>query len=214
MTQEFTILEEGTYPAVCTAVIGVGPQRVIWQDQEKIQQKIKLCFEVPSERVSFTTKEGIEKEGPMVIWSTYTYSFHENAKLRKHMNSWMGGRSDAHWNVFDIDECLGKPCLITVIHRTTPSGRTYANVDAVTKLMKGMAAPIPEGELISFDFYNHTEAEFNELKPWQQELIIKGRENELFIKQERKKVAAAELAKQRAIVAPDEDYDDDQDVPF
>jgi hypothetical protein len=172
--QEFQILDAGTHLGVCTWVVGIGMQETEWQGVTKEQEKLKLRFEVPSERVTWTTKEGEEHEGPMVIWLTVTASMHENARLRKLVQSWLGRKLDEMEAAnFDTDALLGAPCLLNVVHREY-NGKTYANIESIAPLMKMMEAPKPEGELISFDPYSHTPDEFAKLPNWLQELVNKG----------------------------------------
>ena len=163
---EFQILSAGTHAAVCTMIVGIGPQESEYQGEVSEKEKVKLRFEVPAERIEWVTKEGEKGEGPMVIWATYTASLHENAKLRQHCESWRGKAfTEAELAGFELDNVLGQPCMISVAHREY-NGKTYANISGISKLMKGIPLPQPEGALLSFDPYNHTPEELAVLPEW------------------------------------------------
>jgi hypothetical protein len=89
---------------------------------------VRLQFEVPGETVTYE-KDGQEVTGPMTIGAFYTASMHENANLRKQLESWRNKRfSDAEAEAFDIGSILGKPCQIQVMH--SDDGK-YANIMSI-----------------------------------------------------------------------------------
>lgn len=211
---DFQILDAGTHAAVCTWIVGVGPQKVEWQGKEKEQEKLKLRFEVPAERVEWETKDGEKGEGPIVIWGTYTASLGEKAKLRAHLESWRGRKfTKDELDGFDMDNILGKPCLLTVVHNQADNGKTYANIKGISKLMKGMEAPQAEGDLVSFNFYDHTTDELLALPEWLQELVRAGKD----LAKEQAARTESESAPAGATSEPDDPEDpgfDDSDIPF
>ena len=206
---DFKLLPAGTHAAVCTMIVGIGPQVVEFQDHVKESEKVKLRFEVPAERIAWVTKEGVAGEGPMVIWATYTCSLHEKSKLRKHLQAWRGRDfTEAELAGFELNNVLGKPCLLSVVHRTAPNGKTYANIDSISGLMKGMAAPLAEGELISFDFDDHSPAELAALPDWLQQVIAGG-----------KALRAEQEARALPFIAPEAEEDappwaGEEEIPF
>ena len=71
--------------------------------------------------------------------SRYTLSLHENAALRRDLQSWRGRAfTETELAGFDLKTVLGVPCMITLVH--SPDGK-YANIQAVAGLPKGMEAP-------------------------------------------------------------------------
>lgn len=169
---DFQILDPGTYPAVCTQIVGIGPQATPWGEKEKV----KIRFETPSERTQWTDGDGVEREGPMVIWASYTCSLSEKANLRKDLESWRGREFSAdELKEFDLDAILGKPCMISVAHRKGDNGRTYANITSISRLMKGIPVPQAEGDLVSFDFWSHTQEQFDALPEWLRKQIDDGK---------------------------------------
>jgi hypothetical protein len=157
----------------------------------------------------------------MVIWSTYNATLHENSKLRAHLVSWRGKQfSEQEIISFELNNVLDKPCMISVIH-TANEGRTYANVDNVSRLMKGIDVPKAEGDLITFDPYDHTPEELLALPNWLQELINTGKELEAAQKDRVRAVADKELEAMKQTVHVEDkpatiEIDDfeDKDIPF
>ena len=195
---DFELLEAGTHAAVCTMLVDIGPQETNWGEKDKI----KLRFEVPAERAQWKDKEGNEHEGPMVIWGTYTASLNEKATLRQHLEAWRGVPfTEVELMGFHLKNILGKPCMISVIHKES-GGKTYANISSISKMPKGMAIPQAEGELICFDFDDHTQADLDKLPEWLQKRVADGK---------------ALLAAQRGRINEPEPVTadaDDQDIPF
>ncbi len=166
---DFKILDAGSHAAVCTQIIGIGPQETPWGDKEKV----KVRFEVPSERVEWE-KDGVKHDGPMVIWATYTASLSEKANLRQDLESWRGRAfTKDELAGFEMDALLEVPCMLSVVHRES-NGKTYANIANISGLPKGMSAPKAEGDIVSFDPRLHSQEAFNALPEWLQERVKSG----------------------------------------
>lgn len=199
---DFKLLEAGTHAAVCTQMIDIGPQEVEWQGQVSEKNKVRLRWEVPAERVEWEDKDGNKHEGPMTIGKEYTASLHEKAVLRQHLEAWRGKTfTEAELMGFDLTNVLGAPCMLSVIHKTAQNGKTYAMVDGVSKIMKGMKVE-PEGELLAFDFDNHTEEELNSLTKWVREKVMEG-----------KAIVERQKSRSEPVAAPVAD-DLGDDIPF
>lgn len=132
----------GNHRAVCYRVIDLGTQQVEWQGQTKTQRKIMISWELVDEMMA---AHGDYPERPFSMHQRYTFSSHEKAVLRAHLESWRGvpfKDSDFGPGGFDIRNIIGKSCLLNVVQETK-AGKTYANIKAVSKLPKGMAAAQP-----------------------------------------------------------------------
>lgn len=146
--REFKPVSAGTHVAVCTMLIDVGLQPGF--ENGPPQRKVYVGFEVPSERVEFTDKNGNQVEGPSRIGRFYTASFNEKATLRHHLAAWRGRDfTPAELKGFDLFNILGKSCLINVTHKTTDA-RTYANITSIMALPKGTKGADPEGTCITY----------------------------------------------------------------
>ncbi len=122
----------GTHLAVCYQVIDLGTQEVTYDGQTKHAHQVRVSWELSDERMS---------DGrPFSVHKKYTWSMHEKATLRHHLEAWRGvafAEKDFGKGGFDIKNILGKPCILTVVQSAGNNGKTYANVAGVGKLMKG-----------------------------------------------------------------------------
>jgi len=107
------------------------------------QHKILLSWELHDEEAR------MEDGRPMTVHQRYTWSMHEKATLRKHLEAWRGAKfRDTEFGDggFDVRNLLNKSCLVSIEHNEGKNGgNTYANVTSVTKLPKGLAV----GKLIN-----------------------------------------------------------------
>jgi hypothetical protein len=162
-SKEFEHLEAGSHLARCSAVIAVGLQKnANFGDKDTLY----LRFEVPAERFEFT-RDGIEVDEPGTIWPVHNNSHHEMAKLRQHIESWLGRSFTVEEELtgFDLSALIGQPCIINVVHKES-GGKTYANVKSVSKLVKGQDAP-PQ-ELPSILFGPDDTDQYDDLPKWLQ----------------------------------------------
>ena len=172
----FELLPAGTHLAICIKLVDFGPQEVEFNNETKEQNKVRLMFEVPAERITWTDSEGVEGEGPMTVGKTYTASMYVMATLRQHLESWRGRDfTETEEMGFDIKNVLGKPCMIGVQHKEF-RGKAYAAITSISPVMKGMDVPKPENDLVAFDFDDHTEAEFEALPEWMREKVQAGKD--------------------------------------
>mgnify|MGYP001558730392 CR=1 FL=1 len=148
---EVEIVEAGSYPARVYQMIQMGN---IAGFQGQIQNKVRIGFELPTELKVFKEEKG---EQPRVISQEYTLSFHEKSKLRKVIeacdpNALKVGE-DGFLEEVDIEQLIGKECLITIAHKASKEGNQFAYIDGVTRLPKGMVCPkaINEPIVLSYD---------------------------------------------------------------
>lgn len=134
----------GTHLAICYRVIDLGTQTVEWQGDKKHQRKVLISWELPS--------EPMEDGRPFTISRRYTFSSSEKATLRQHLEGWRGKRfleSDFGPGGFDIQNILGKACLLSIVHNSK-DGKTYANIQSVSAVPKGMEIPKPSNPPLYF----------------------------------------------------------------
>jgi hypothetical protein len=131
----FELCPAGNHVAICYRVLDLGTQEVHFEKEIKYQRKIYIGWEIPGE----TMEDG----RPFVIGKRYTYSSHEKATLRQHLEAWRNKRfteADFGPGGFHIKKVLGVPCMIQVVH-TDRDGSQYANVATVGSLPKGLTVP-------------------------------------------------------------------------
>lgn len=198
----FELLDPGVYDAVCVGIYDLGPQRVEYMGQEKVQNKVRLQFEVPDERVEWTDKEGVEHEGPKTVSKTYTASLYSKAKLCEHLEGWRGRQfTDVEKMGFDLSALAGKPCRLMIQHRVHQhSGNTWADIAAISP--PGKVPAKSDTTPVIFDFDNHSQAELEALPEWMQEKIADGKAE----------VAASRPSTPAQPEASSSDNDDD--IPF
>jgi hypothetical protein len=134
---DYTPAPEGNHRAVCVAVIDLGTQTRDSAFGTKSAREIMIRWELCDELM--------DDGRPYTIGKRYSYSMHERANLRKHLESWRGvafTEADFQPGGFKIENLLGKGCLVSVKH-DDKGDRVYANVDTVTRLPKGMTPGQP-----------------------------------------------------------------------
>lgn len=138
---DFSPAPQGTHLAICNMVVDLGKQRGEYQGTPNIKHKVYIRWELPHERLKWTDRDGKEQEGPRVVSKTYTVSLHENSALRADLVGWRGRNfTPEEEAAFDISKLLGVPCMITIVHKES-AGKTFANVQSVSGVPKGMDRP-------------------------------------------------------------------------
>jgi hypothetical protein len=147
--EDFKPVSAGAHPAVCTMVADVGVQPSN-NPAFNAARKIVFRFEIGDERVTYHDKDGKEQNKPAIIYDTLTASMNKKANLRAMLEGWRGQAfTDAEAEDFDTKDVLGKPCMISVVHKES-GGKTYANISAVMRLPRGMEAPKAEAKPVYF----------------------------------------------------------------
>lgn len=160
-------VEAGTYQARCVGVVDIGVQYN--EKFEKRQEKVILIFELPTERI---TVEGEDK--PRWISKRYTANLNDKSNLYRDLCSWRGRPfTEDELHGFSLANVLNAPCVLTIVN-TERGGNKYADINAVSKIMKGMEVPPLENEALLFDMEaDDAESVFAKLPKWIQELIEK-----------------------------------------
>ena len=134
----FELIEAGVHLGLCYGVIDLGTQKVTFQNEIKLQRKVRILFELPNLKKEFKAGEG---EKPFSISKEYTLSLDAKANLYKDLVSWRGKQfTEEELEGFDISKLLGKPCQIQIIHKQGKNG-DYAAIQSITPIMKGTDYP-------------------------------------------------------------------------
>lgn len=138
--KSFELMPAGTVQAVCYAVWDLGKQKVVWNNEEKIQKKVIIAWET-----THTMKNEGEYFGKrMVVSKRYTNMLFEKATLCKDIESWRGKAfTKEEKEGFDLETLVGVNCLLSIVHNDS-KGKTYANVSNVSQIMAGQKKLIPE----------------------------------------------------------------------
>lgn len=150
---DFKPVPPGNHRGVCSMVIDLGRQSVqSAQYGNSVKHQVYLAWELPDEQIEWTDRDGVARTGPMRIGKTYTLSTHENANLRRDLESWRGKPFTVEEaEAFDVAALAGVPALINVGHKEGGNGKIYANVIAVTPLPKGMEKPAASDGAMVYD---------------------------------------------------------------
>jgi hypothetical protein len=167
-TNTYELVPAGNHLGVCWQVIDLGTQTTTFNDEIKKARRILIGWELPNELMS---------DGrPFVVSRRYTFSVHEKAMFRKHLESWRGKKfadEDFGEDGFDVRNLIGKACFVNVVHSPS-SDRTYANVDSVAPLPKGMPSPelVNEPIYLSLESGEFDPAVYQSLPEWLQGVIF------------------------------------------
>jgi len=171
---DFTPAPAGLHRAICIAYIDLGTQesqKYMCPGETVLKPQVVLMWELPDETTEY---EGEQK--PMTISKFYTKSIGEKANLGKDLESWRSRAfTDSERAAFDLDNILGKPCQVNVIHETK-NGKLRAKVDAVMPLSKGMVVPQPSTTPWRYDIAENGEAFPEQLTDGFKKIILKSQE--------------------------------------
>ncbi len=136
-SEQYPTAPEGTFPAVCVDVIDLGMVTTNFGGEENTRHMARVVWQIDEEDAD---------RKRFLVRKDYTASLHEKAKLRGELKNWRGREFTFDELVgFDLEQIVGAPCVISIVHNQGRKGGTFANVGTVAKLMKGMTALKPEG---------------------------------------------------------------------
>lgn len=127
---------EGAFPARCYKSIHFGTIPDTYNGEAKLTNKLRLDWEMPTETKIFDEDKGPQ---PLSISKDYTASFNEKSNLYRDLSSWLGNLDEL--DEFEINDVIGKDCLITVRHKVSGAGNTYAYVASISPMPKGIDCP-------------------------------------------------------------------------
>jgi hypothetical protein len=199
----------GTHVARCYQIIHIGTIVDTYQGEEKLVNKVRLVFELPLETADFG-----KGEQPFSIGRDFTLSMHEKSGLRAFVQSWLGkAMSDGEANRFDIGTLLGKEAMVSVMHRTANTGRTYADLKGASPLAKGMVCPpqVNASFLLDYDSEDF-DLRFKMLPEWLQNKVSSSAEFSKRLERSADQMNKAKaMLEKSGLVKPQENEDD---LPF
>lgn len=173
----FEPVPEGLHLAICIGVWDVGLQ---WNDKWGIAQpKGVVMWELPDDRID-VEKDGKKVNLPMSISKRYTLSLNKKANLRRDLEGWRGRSfAEEEAELFDLNAILGKGCQLNIVHEKK-GDKTYANIQSIVGLPKGMKLREPENPLRFFEIEPDSEIIIPDTAPeWIQNLIRNSEEYKL-----------------------------------
>jgi len=171
---DYTPVEAGTYAARCYSMVHIGTVKELVMGAEKALNKVRITWELPTETKEFKQGEG---EKPYSISKEFTLSLHEKSTLRKFLQSWRGKEfTEAEVQGFDIAKLIGVPCMLGVVHKTSGTGKVYADIASISAPMKGLDIPAQVNPSFEFSVLEFNKEKFEKLPQFLREKIVKSSE--------------------------------------
>jgi hypothetical protein len=130
----------GNHLSICIGVIDLGTQEKVFEGKVSWKPTVKLIWELCDE---------LRDDGkPFTLSRDFTLSLHERSGLRPFLVGWRGRDfTDEELQRFDVQNLLGVPCMLNVVHKPGKDKRIFANVTAANPLPKRTTAPDPISDL-------------------------------------------------------------------
>lgn len=166
------LIPTGNYPARIYELIELGTVDSTWMGEAKKTHKIRIGFELPTEKRVFDEKKG---EQPMVISKEMALSFGDLAGLRKIIEAVEGKKiTDAEAVNYDVLTIVSKPLLVTVSHsEPNEQGIVYANATTFSPLIKGLTVDPLSNKTRVLTYENWDEELYNSLPDFLKEKMNK-----------------------------------------
>jgi hypothetical protein len=125
---------QGQYAARCIDLIDYGMVQMTWQGRTKEKHRICLRFWCGE-----FGKDGEGKEIPLWVDAWFTLTLDERGSLRPFLQAWRGQAfTGPELAGFNVAVLVGVDAMVQVSHNVK-GDRTYANIDSIMRLPKGMA---------------------------------------------------------------------------
>ena len=163
---EFKIPSEGPTVGTVYRIIDLGSQAVEYKGESKVVKQVVLFFELPNEM----TDDG----RPLSISRVYTASLGEKSALRPVVRDLTQKPVPENFNGFDLSCLIGCSGVIDIVHRPSKDGsKMYANVQSISKIMKGTSIPPMHNEPLVFDLdpSKYSDETFNKLPEYYRKKI-------------------------------------------
>lgn len=130
---QFEPAPEGLSQVVCVDVVDLGMVKTEYGDKHMV----RLIWQLPA-----TQKNGER----FTVSQRYTISLHKKAKLRQHIEMWVGkALTPEQLKSFDLEKLLGFNGQVQITHNVADEGKVYANIQAIVPVPPGTAKLVPVG---------------------------------------------------------------------
>jgi hypothetical protein len=179
--QERKLPEAGATVGVLFSIVDMGHLETNFDNQKKWTPKVRFTFELPDQTDEYEVVENgktTKVQKPMVVSIEQTRSLGEKASLRKLLEQWRGQTfTSKELQAFSLKNLLGKPAMLTLIHKTSQQGRQYCAIAGASKLPKGMKAPASTiNDTIYYEIEEGEGGQFPDMPDWLQEKIRASKE--------------------------------------
>lgn len=145
--ENFELVPAGSHLAICCIVAYIGYHKSPGFNGKPPENRPKMVY--IWELCEKTTKEG----KPFTIACIHTDSLHAKANMRKMLECWRSRPfTSEELRGFEINKVLGKPCIVSVIHKekNNDDHELAARVQAVLAVPKGTKCPEPRLPLLYY----------------------------------------------------------------
>lgn len=145
----FPIHPEGQFAARCVDVIDLGESVVSYPGtQPYLAQKVALGFWTGE----VDPNPEVEQKVVNVVME-FTLSMGKKSNMRAFLESWRGRSytDDQAKDGVPVDKLYGASALISVEHKESGSGKTYARIKSIAPLPKAMETAVPKVEAIDYE---------------------------------------------------------------
>jgi hypothetical protein len=131
----YEVPPDGAQLSVLVGLIDLGSHERVYQGvSDGYYRQCALIWELLNEK---------QTDGrPFYVIRQFTNSYHEKAALRQWLEKWRG-KKYGEGDKIKLTDCLGRACLLTIIHGESKSGNKYAKVEGIGGVPKGMTAGKP-----------------------------------------------------------------------
>lgn len=162
---DFKQAPTGNHVARCIRLIDLGTQHGEYQGQPNVRNQVLITWEL--------CNEPMEDGKPFIVSHFYTNSLNEKATMRAHLEAWRGKQfTDEECKGFDLNNILGKPCMLTVI----ANDKGKSKVSAVASMPRGLKAPEAVNKPSTFWIEEWDQAVFDAMPKGIKEIISKSDE--------------------------------------
>jgi hypothetical protein len=119
---------EGIHTARVVALVEVGTHEDEFDGKVRRNKLIYVAYEIYT------------REGTFLAARDYTASLAPKAALRAVAVAVLGGRALAD-GTCDLNDMLGKPCMVSMESRASASGKSYSKLIGVTPIHHGLTCP-------------------------------------------------------------------------
>ncbi len=164
---DFVLAPQGNHVARCYQVIDLGMQKGSYKGVDNIKHQVFINWELPNTLM--------EDGQPFSIAGWYTVSLNEAANLRAHLESWRGKAfTKDELGGFELENVIGVPCMINVVHNTNDAGSVRAKISAITPMPEEFECPAAVNAPVGYFIATHDEAVFQSLPEWMHKKINRG----------------------------------------
>ena len=157
----------GTHIATCYQVIDLGTQISPFKNdkgEHPVHRKIRFTWELPNALM--------KDERPFSIGKDYNLSSNEKASLVSDINAWRGKPfTQAEFGAFDLENLVGKSCLLQVTETVSKQGKPYTKVGAIMALPSGQKSLSLMNAPLKFSLANFDQNTFNLIPQYWQDMI-------------------------------------------